>query len=83
MVITTVLRNIRDTGYPLRIQVWSLLSANVCALGLSDLAMVVTTGLTLPLHRAIRASKGWLQWSKGGIVAQSLFQLLWLTFWVQ
>ncbi|KAK2765531.1 hypothetical protein FQN54_008385 [Arachnomyces sp. PD_36] len=83
MVITTVLRNIKDTGYPLRVQVWNLLSANVCELGLSDLAMVLTTGLTLPIHRAIRASKGWLRWSKGGIVVQSLFQLAWLTLWVE
>ncbi|WEW55264.1 Sterol O-acyltransferase 2 (Sterol-ester synthase 2) [Emydomyces testavorans] len=82
MVITTVLRNVKDTGYPLRVQVWSLLSANVFQLGLCDLAMVVSTGLTLPLHLAIRSSKGWLRWSRYGVVVQSLLQLVWLTFWV-
>ncbi|KAK2737274.1 hypothetical protein FQN55_001200 [Onygenales sp. PD_40] len=45
MVMTTVVRNIKDTGYPLRVQVWSLLSANVWQLALGDLAMVTTTAL--------------------------------------
>jgi sterol O-acyltransferase len=82
MVITTVLRNIKDTGYPLRVQVWSILSANVWQLGLSDLGMVASTGVGLPIHNAIRASKGWLRWSKGGTALQSLFQCVWLVFWV-
>ncbi|EEP77237.1 conserved hypothetical protein [Uncinocarpus reesii 1704] len=82
MVITTVLRNVKDTGYPLRMQVWLLFSANVFQLGLCDLAMVVSTGLTLPLHKAIRSSKGWLRWSKYGIAVQSVFQFAWLTVWV-
>jgi len=83
MVVTTALRNIKDTGYPLRVKVWSLLTANVWQLGLSDLAMVVSTALTLPLHRRIRSSKGWLRWSKGGMVVQSLFQFAWLCLWVR
>lgn len=82
MVITTVLRNLKDTGFPLRRQMWSLFSANVFQLGLCDLLMVVSTGLTLPLHRAIRSSNGWLQWCRYGMVIQSLFQLVWLTVWV-
>jgi sterol O-acyltransferase len=82
MVITTMLRNIKDTGYPLRVQVWSLFTPNVVQLGFSDFAMAASTYLTLPLHRAIRASNGWLRWSRGGIVVQSLFQLIWLIFWV-
>ncbi|EAS32815.3 sterol O-acyltransferase [Coccidioides immitis RS] len=82
MVITTVLRNVKDTGYPLRMQVWLLFSANVFQLALCDLAMVVSTGVTLPLHRAISSSKGWLRWNQYGIVVQSSFQLVWLTIWV-
>lgn len=82
MVITTVLRNIKDTGYPLRVQVWSLLTANVWQLGLCDLAMVASTYLTLPIHKVIRRRKGWLRWSCGGIVIQSTFQLSWLLLWV-
>lgn len=83
MVVTTVLRNIKDTGYPLRVKVWSLLTANVWQLGLSDLAMVVSTVLVLPFQRLVRTSKGWLRWSRGGMVIQSALQLAWLTLWIK
>src|SRR5271155_4409435 len=83
MVITTVLRNIKDTGYPLRVQMWKLLSANVIQLGLSDLAMVVSTGMSLPFQRLFRKSRGALQWRTGGCWIQSVFQITWLALWVQ
>ncbi|EFE38511.1 hypothetical protein TRV_06840 [Trichophyton verrucosum HKI 0517] len=82
MVITTVLRNIKDTGYPLRVHVWSLLSANVIELAFVDLAMVASTAVTVPLHKAIRRSKGLLRWGMGGMIVQSLYQFAWLSFWV-
>lgn len=82
MVVTTMLRNIKDTGYPLRVQVWSLFTPNVVQLAFSDLAMVLSTGLTLPLHCAIRSSKGLFRWSRGGMVVQSIYQSLWFAFWV-
>lgn len=82
MVVTTVLRNIRDTGSPLQVQVWSLFTPNVVQLAFSDLAMVLSTGITLPLHRAIRSSKGLFRWSRGGMVVQSIYQSVWLIFWV-
>jgi sterol O-acyltransferase len=82
MVVTTVLRNIKDTGYPLRVRVWGLLSANVWELGLSDLAMVVSSGLVLPLHRLFRTN-GLLRWSRAGIVVQSLFEAAWLVLWIK
>lgn len=82
MGITTMSRNIKDTGYPLRVQVWSLFTANVVQLGFSDLLMVLSTGITFSFHKAVRASKGWLRWSRGGIVLQSIYQLCWLVFWV-
>lgn len=81
MVVTTVLRNIKDTGYPLRVRVWSLLSANVCSLGLSDLAMVVSGGMVLPFQWIFRNSKIF-RWARGGIVVQSLFEAAWLSLWV-
>ena len=83
MVMTTVLRNIKDTGYPLRVQMWKLLSANVIQLGISDFAMVFSTGLSLPLQRLYRSSKGPLQWRNGGIWIQSFFQAIWLAIWVE
>ncbi|OAX81342.1 hypothetical protein ACJ72_04315 [Emergomyces africanus] len=82
MVMTTVVRNIKDTGHPLRVQVWSLLSANVWQLGFCDLAMVSSTALSLPLHLKFRKSEGWLRWSRGGMILQSCFQIAWLILWV-
>lgn len=82
MVGTTVLRNIKDTGYPLRVRVWGLLSANVCSLGLSDLAMVVSSGLVVPFQRFFRNSTGWFRWARGGIVFQSIFEAAWLSLWI-
>ncbi|MCJ1372627.1 hypothetical protein MMC20_003852 [Loxospora ochrophaea] len=83
MVITTFLRNIKDTGYPLRVQVWALLTANTWQLGLSDLVMVVSTGLSLPLQKICRQSNSWLAWKKAGMPIQSCFQVLWLWLWVK
>lgn len=83
MVVTTVLRNIKDTGYPLRVRVWSLLSANVWELGLSDLAMVASSALVLPLHRLYRKGPKWLQWAHGGMIIQSIGEVLWLAVWIK
>ncbi|RMZ84135.1 hypothetical protein DV738_g680, partial [Chaetothyriales sp. CBS 135597] len=83
MVVTTALRNIKETGYPLRVEVYRVLSRNVVSLGLSDLAMVASTAVVLPLQRLFRRSSGLLRWRRGGIVIQSLYQILWLVLWVE
>ncbi|RMD42068.1 hypothetical protein DV735_g3042, partial [Chaetothyriales sp. CBS 134920] len=83
MVVTTALRNIKETGYPLRVEVYRVLSRNVVALGLSDLAMVASTAVALPLQRLFRRSSGLLRWRRAGIVIQSLYQILWLILWVE
>ncbi|KAI4179315.1 MAG: hypothetical protein L6R41_007911 [Letrouitia leprolyta] len=82
MVITTMLRNIKDTGFPFRAGVWSLLTERVWQLALSDGAMVLTTALSLPLHKMFRNSKGWLRWERGGMAIQSIYQAAWLVLWV-
>lgn len=82
LVLTTGLRNIKETGHPLRVRVWKVLSRNAIAMLLSDGVMVLSTVLSLPLHRLYRRS-GPLQWSKGGIWVQSLIQIVWLGFWVE
>lgn len=83
MVLTTMLRNIKDTGYPLRVRVWALLTANTWQLGLSDILMVGSTGLCLPMQRLFRWSHGWLRWKNCGMLIQSVFQLAWLGLWIK
>lgn len=83
MVVTTVLRNIKDTGYPLRVRVWSLLSANVVELGLSDFAMVATSALVLPLHKLFRSGPQWLRWTRGGMYLQCIVEAIWLGVWIK
>ena len=83
MVLTTVLRNIKDTGYPLRVRVWALLTANTWQLGLSDLIMVGSTTLSLPLQLIFRNSKGWLRWENCGMPIQAVYQIAWIVLWVK
>lgn len=83
MVVTTMLRNIQDTGYPMRLQVWKLLSANVWELAFSDLAMLVTSATVLPLHKLYRSGPKWLRWTRGGLVIQSIGEALWLALWIK
>jgi sterol O-acyltransferase len=83
MVGTSVLRNIKYTGFPLQLRVWSLLTENVWVMGLSDVAMVVSSALVLPLHRIWRSGPQWLRWSRGGMIVQSLGEAFWLVLWIK
>lgn len=83
MVGTSMLRNLKETGFPLRVRVWSLLTANVWMMGLSDAAMVISSALVLPMHRLWRSGPRWLQWTRGGIILQSLAEAFWLVLWVK
>ncbi|ETN45588.1 uncharacterized protein HMPREF1541_09420 [Cyphellophora europaea CBS 101466] len=83
MVITSGLRNIKETGYPLRAQVYRILSKNVLALALSDAAMVGSTALSLPLQKLFRSGWTIFQWRRGGVWIQAIFQLGWLALWVE
>lgn len=83
MVITTMLRNIKDTGYPLRHQMWDLMTAKTWQLGLSDAAMVGSTAFSLPLQDLFRNSKGLLRWKTAGWFVQSIFQIGWLVLWIK
>ena len=83
MVLTTVLRNIKDTGYPLRVRVWALLTANTWQLAISDLAMVASTALSMLLQKVFRNSKGLLRWENFGMPLQALYQGGWTILWVK
>lgn len=82
MVLTTMLRNYKETGYPLSIRQWGLFTENVYEMGLSDGAMVAITALSLPLHKLYMSSPGLLRWNRLGMAVQSIFQAGWLLFWV-
>ena len=83
MVLTTMLRNIKDTGYPLRVGVYALFTENVVQLALSDMVMVVTTGLSVPLQKLFRSSRGALRWSRAGMPMHSAFQAAWMFLWIK
>ncbi|KAH8777148.1 sterol o-acyltransferase-like protein [Hyaloscypha sp. PMI_1271] len=85
MAITTMLRNIKDTGYPMRVQIWQLFTVKVWELALADGLMVLNTAISLPLHRLFRSQIGdklGLRWQGGGMAVQSIFQIVWFAFWV-
>ena len=83
MVISTMLRNIKDTGYPFLFRQRHLFLENLWEMGASDFFMSLSTMLCLPLHRVYRTSRGFLRWKRGGIWVQSTFQAIWLLYWVQ
>ncbi|KAJ4329071.1 Sterol O-acyltransferase 2 (Sterol-ester synthase 2) [Fusarium piperis] len=84
MGITSMLRNIKDTGFPLRVQIWSLFTVKLWHLAIADFLMVATTAISLPLHRAARSAKpgGIATWSRGGMALQSIYQVAWLSLWI-
>ncbi|XXG99618.1 hypothetical protein Hte_005959 [Hypoxylon texense] len=82
MGITTMLRNYKDTGYPLRVQIWTLFTVKLWHLAVADFLMVASTAIILPLHKTFRSSSIALTWEKGGMAIQSIYQVLWLSFWV-
>ncbi|KAG6003089.1 hypothetical protein E4U21_002392 [Claviceps maximensis] len=84
MGMTTILRNMKDTGYPLRIQIWTLFTVKLWHVAIADFFMVATSMVSLPLHKTFRKAppRGALTWAKGGMAIQSIYQLLWLAVWI-
>ncbi|KAI4864939.1 MBOAT-domain-containing protein [Hypoxylon rubiginosum] len=82
MGITTMLRNYKDTGYPLRVQIWTLFTVKLWHLAVADFLMVASTAIILPLHKTFRSSSVALTWERGGMAIQSIYQVVWLAFWV-
>lgn len=82
MVITSMLRNYKETGYPLQIKQWDLFKEKIWELGMVDGAMVFSTALSLPLQKLFLHGDGALRWNKLGIAIQSVYQMIWLLFWV-
>jgi len=82
MAITTMLRNIKDTGYPMRVQIWQLFTVKVWELGVADGLMVASTAVSLPLHNLFRSKLLGLRWAGSGMAIQSIYQAVWFCFWV-
>lgn len=82
MVITAMLRNLKETGSLLSFKQWETLTANIWELAFIDLVMVASTAINLPLHLTYKRSKGWLRWDQGGMIVQSVVQAVWLWIWV-
>ncbi|KAK0254662.1 Sterol O-acyltransferase 2 (Sterol-ester synthase 2) [Friedmanniomyces endolithicus] len=83
MVITAMLRNLKDTGNLLSFKQWPLFTQNLWELAAVDVLMCASTALALPLHLLYKSSRGLLRWEKLGVVLQSIFQACWLTFWIR
>lgn len=81
MVITAMLRNLRENGSLLVIHQWHLFTENIWELAISDLLMSGSTALSLPLHLVYSNSNGLLRWKNMGIWIQSIFQSAWLAYW--
>lgn len=82
MVLTTMLRNMKETGYPLSMRQWGLFTKNIYEMAIVDLIMVASTGISLPLNKLFKNSKGSLQWKHQGMNVQIVFQAFWLLLWV-
>jgi sterol O-acyltransferase len=80
MVLTSVLRNLTETGYPFQIKQWGLFKEKVVELGLVDGAMVFSTAVSLPLQKLFLKG-GAMRWSKLGMAIQSIYQVIWLAVW--
>ncbi|KAF2449989.1 hypothetical protein P171DRAFT_428100 [Karstenula rhodostoma CBS 690.94] len=81
MVITAMLRHYKETGYPLSIRQWGLFREKVYELAVMDGLMVVSTALSLPLHKFFMNSNSIFRWSELGMAIQSIYQVFWLAFW--
>ena len=81
MVMTTMLRNFKETGFPFLFRQRHVFLENIWSMTLSDLAMTASTVLCLPVQKLYLRSSGILRWGKAGIWIQSAFQAGWLLFW--
>lgn len=84
MGITTMLRNTKDTGFPLRMSIWGLFTVKLWHLAIADALMVGSTSVSMLIHVLARrsGSDSIFTWRKGGVALQSIYQTLWFILWV-
>lgn len=81
MAITTMLRNVKDTGHPFRHEIWQLFTIKTWELAVADALMVASTVVSLPLQWLVR-NTSLFRWKSTGLAIQTIYQGLWLSFWV-
>ncbi|KKY28268.1 putative sterol o-acyltransferase [Diplodia seriata] len=81
MVLSNMVGHYKETGYPLSIRQWNTFTANIWEMGLSDLIMCASTAISLPLHKLYDGGAPDMRWGKNGMLIQSIYQGVWMTFW--
>lgn len=80
MVLTTALRNLKETGQIVRTSIFSLFALAPAELALAELLMALSTIICLHLQRMFQRNN--VSWSKTGYLMQHAIQSLWLGVWV-
>jgi sterol O-acyltransferase len=81
MVITAMLRNFKETGFPLLVSQWSLFTENIWELALSDFLMAASTYMCLAFQ-LLFLNSSLFRWHGIGMAIQSIFQAAWLLYWI-
>lgn len=81
MAITTMARNMKDTGNPFRHEIWQLFTVKTWGLAVADFFMSATMCMSLPLHRLFRRFDI-VRWKNAGMIIQSLFEAAWFSIWI-
>lgn len=80
MVLTTALKNLKETGQVVRSSIFSLFALAPAELAIAELLMVSSTMICLPLQQMFQRDT--VSWSKSGYLMQHGIQSLWLGIWV-
>jgi sterol O-acyltransferase len=82
MVISTSLRNYKETGNLLALSQWKLFTENIWELAASEFLMAASCYVCLGLQIMFNNGTAGLHWRRTGMVIQSLFQAAWLAHWI-
>ncbi|BFZ63735.1 Sterol O-acyltransferase 2 (Sterol-ester synthase 2) [Saitoella coloradoensis] len=75
LVLTTLLRNLKETGRIFGTSVATLFRHNVQEVAMTDAAMILSTFYVIPIQ--VACSKGWINWNGIGRVLHYSLQLAW------
>lgn len=80
MVLTTALKNLKETGQVVQSSIFSLFALAPAELAIAELLMVSSTIICLPLQQMFQCDT--ISWGKSGHLMQHGIQSLWLGVWV-